>query len=132
MPETLFRDFEEMQSLLSDLSLSETGIFSRHCDFARQVLSLSPGSSGVLTNGMMLINRFKNDIVASDFPLLDYVAKTKLYSDDILKILQNSGVSHDNLSDFTAIASSLVASHQSVRSFCGVSPIFVHPHFLFP
>jgi len=65
----------------------------------------------------MLVNRFKNDIVASDFPLLDYVAKTKLYSDDILKILHSSGVSNDNLSDLTAITSSLVASYQSVRTY---------------
>lgn len=117
MPESLFRDFGEMQSLLSDLSISEAGMFSRHCDFARQVLSLNPGTSGVFTNGMMLVNRFKNDIVASDFPLLDYVAKTKLYSYDILKILQSSGVSNAILSDLTAITSSLVASYQSVRAY---------------
>jgi len=114
MPATIFRDIDEMKSLLTDLHLSEEGLFSRHCHFARQVLSLNPGTSGVLTNGMMLVNRFKNDIVANDFPLLDYVAQTKLYSEAILKILQSSGVKQDIMSDLTAITSSLVASYKSV------------------
>uniref|UniRef100_A0A8C2NYP0 UDP-glucose:glycoprotein glucosyltransferase thioredoxin-like domain-containing protein n=1 Tax=Capra hircus TaxID=9925 RepID=A0A8C2NYP0_CAPHI len=83
-------------------------IFRTHQLFCRDVLKLSPGEKGVISNGRFL-GPLGEDFYAEDFYLLEKITFTKLVQ-NIEDIVENTEINSKNLSDLVMKIDAFVSS----------------------
>lgn len=112
MPGEVFPDSESLSNVLNNVRSAR--YLEKHCSFVRDHLGLPGGTSGVLTNGRFLEQRFAGDIVAKDFRILDQVAETKFFaSKKLLDILKSTLPADGRISTIAALSSGVIMVHTS-------------------